>query len=139
MTATTPPPATAFATPAGRARGDRRPGYLVLGLGLTIVAVTGAVVAGTGFWFVMLWAVLPDVALLLAIGSRGSPGQLPRRAVPAYNLLHAPALPLVLLAFAAVGLLGSAWLVAGITWLAHISFDRGFGYGPRTPEGWQRG
>jgi hypothetical protein len=126
------------APPLGRARGDVRPVYLGLGLGLATAAVVGSVVAGTGASSVLVWAVLPDVALLLAIGSTTAPGQLPRHAVPAYNLLHAPALPLLLLAGVGAGLLGSYWLVAAISWLAHIGIDRGCGYGPRTPEGWQR-
>ena len=121
MTATTPD------TTLPRARGDARPGHFLVGLALLAAAVAGAATAGTGVWSVAFWAVIPDVALLLAVGSTTAPGQLPRRAVPAYNLLHAPALPLVLLA------------VAALTWLAHIAIDRGCGYGQRTPEGWQRG
>jgi hypothetical protein len=122
----------------GRARGDLRRAHLMLGLALAGAAVAIAVATGISIWSVALWAVLPDAALLLAVGAAAAPGQLPRWAVPAYNLLHAPALPLALLAGVGAGLLGSYWLVAGTTWLAHISIDRGCGYGPRTPEGWQR-
>lgn len=134
MTSTAP-----TATPVGRARGPARPGYLVLGLALVAAAIAGELILGTGVWSVLVWAVAPDLALLLAIGARTAPGQLPRRAVPAYNLLHAPLLPLLLLVVAGAGLLSTYWLVAAVTWLAHICIDRGCGYGPRTPEGWQRG
>ena len=63
---------------------------------------------------------------------------LARRAVPAYNLLHSPVVPALLLVAAVAGL-GAYWAVAAITWAAHIAIDRGVGYGLRTRDGWQRG
>jgi hypothetical protein len=46
--------------------------------------------------------------------------------------------PLVLIAFALVQLRSSSWVVAGLSWLAHIAFDRSSGFGLRSREGFQR-
>jgi hypothetical protein len=123
---------------APAARGAVRPGHLVAGLLLLAAAVVAAAVLDTGASSVLLFAVLPDIALLAGIGGAHQPGQLPRRAVPAYNLLHSPAVPAVLM-LAAVAGLGTYWLVAATTWAAHIALDRGLGYGLRSRDGWQRG
>lgn len=121
------------------ARGAVRPGHLVAGFGLLAAAVVAAVVRDTGVSSVLVFALLPDVALLAAIGAGPpQPGQLPRRAVPAYNLLHDPVVPAVLLVAAVAGL-GTYWVVAAMTWAAHIAIDRGVGYRLRTRDGWQRG
>jgi hypothetical protein len=106
---------------------------------LLTAAVVAAAVQGTGVSSVLVFLVLPDVALLAAIGGRHEPGQLPRRAVPAYNLMHSPAVPAAMFVVALTGVLGTYWLVAATTWAAHIALDRGLGYGPRTRDGWQRG
>lgn len=124
---------------AGLARGEIRPTYLGAGVVLLGAAIAVALSAGTGAGSVLVWAIAPDLALLLAFGGQVAPGQLPRRAVPLYNLLHVPVLPLVLIAGWVVGVASVYWLVAGLTWLAHIGFDRGVGYGLRNWEGWQRG
>ena len=139
MTATTTDTLTLTTTTRqGVAKLPNRPGHLVAGAALTALAVTLAATWGTGVSSVLLFAVLPDVALLLAIGGSMAHGQLPPRAVPAYNLLHHPAVPAALLALAASGVLGRYWLVASLAWAAHIAIDRGVGYGLRTRDGWQR-
>lgn len=104
----------------------------------TTTAIALAVRHDTGVGSVLLFAVLPDLAFLLALGQSHQPGQLARRAVPAYNLMHHPALPALLLVASATGLLGTYWLVAALAWGAHIAFDRAAGYGLRTSDGWQR-
>lgn len=124
--------------PSRVARGAVRPAHLVTGLLLLIAAVTGSVAYGTGVSSVLVFALLPDVALLAGIGGPHQPGQLPRHAVPAYNLLHSPAVPVALLVAGLAGL-GTYWVVAATTWGAHIAIDRGLGYGLRTRDGWQRG
>jgi hypothetical protein len=121
------------------ARGAVRPAHLVAGVVLLVAAIVAAAAWDTGLSSVLVFALLPDVALLAAIGGGPhQPGQLPRRAVPVYNLLHSPVVP-VLLLVAAVGGLGSYWVVAATTWAAHIALDRGVGYGLRSKDGWQRG
>ena len=133
-----PPPCdTTVRAPVGR--GAVRPAYLVAGVLLLTAAIVAASVEDTGVSSVLLFVVLPDVALLVGVGGRHEPGQLPRRAVPAYNLMHSPAVPAAILIVAATGMLGTYWLVAATTWAAHIALDRGLGYGPRTRDGWQRG
>lgn len=90
----------------------------------------------------LLFAVAPDLTMLAAIGDPTPTvrGQLTPRAVPYYNLAHRAAVPLglaVLYTLAAP----KEWapLFAALCgWLAHISYDRAFGYGLRTKEGFQR-
>lgn len=137
MTTNLATPPVTVAVPS--ARNAVRPAYLVAGLLLLTAAVTGAVVLDTGLSSVLVFALLPDIALLAGIGAGPhQPGQLPRRAVPAYNLFHGPIVPALLLVAAVAGL-GTYWAVAAITWAAHIAIDRGVGYGLRTRDGWQRG
>lgn len=136
MTTATLPPRRARVTTAPR---SHRIGYAVTGTLLTTIAIALAVTRDTGVSSVLAFAILPDIALFLTIGTAHEPGQLPARAVPAYNLLHSPLPPLALAVAATAGIVGSYWLVAGLAWLAHISLDRAAGYGPRTKDGWQRG
>ena len=92
-----------------------------------------------GWLPVLGFLILPDLAFLAGIGQQHLPRQLPPRAVPLYNLLHHPVVPLVLLAITWLGLLALPWLVGGFAWLAHIGLDRAMGYGVRTRDGWIRG
>ncbi|KUO13080.1 DUF4260 family protein [Streptomyces sp. DSM 15324] len=86
--------------------------------------------------------IAPDLTFLVAVDEapRMAKGQLPPRAVPYYNALHRALVPFALLVAYAVGPV--AWppfFAALCGWLAHISYDRAFGYGLRTKEGFQRG
>ncbi|MFH8565177.1 DUF4260 family protein [Streptomyces sp. NPDC017988] len=110
----------------------------------SVLAVLEAVDHG---WVAGLLAVFffiaPDLTFL--VGLRDAPhmsrGQLPPRAVPFYNAAHRALVPAALIV--AVHTVGQAvWapvLAALCGWLAHISYDRAFGYGLRTKEGFQRG
>lgn len=138
MSTATTAPATST-THSQRARLGVRPAYLVAGTALTALAIGLAVTWGTGVSSVLVFALLPDAAFLLAIGQPMQQGQLPARAVPAYNLMHHPATPALVLAAALTGVLGQYWLVAALSWGAHVAIDRGVGYGLRTRDGWQRG
>ncbi len=133
------PLSPSIARSTGAARGPARPAHLVTGIGLLALAVTAAVLWDTGVTSVLVFALLPDLALLAGIGGGPhQPGQLPRRAVRAYNLSHGPLVPALLLVAAVAGL-GAYWLVAATTWVAHTAIDRGVGYGLRSDDGWQRG
>ena len=44
----------------------------------------------------------------------------------------------ILLAAAAIGSLGSAWVIGGLAWALHVALDRALGYGLRTHDGFQR-
>ncbi|MEU3786627.1 DUF4260 family protein [Streptomyces sp900129855] len=86
--------------------------------------------------------IAPDLTFLVALDDapRMAKGQLPPRAVPYYNAMHRALVPLALMALYAFGPLTWAPLFAALCgWAAHISYDRAFGYGLRTKEGFQRG
>ncbi|WP_369215015.1 DUF4260 family protein [Streptomyces flavofungini] len=121
----------------------RRTAWLVLALFWSVLGVLEGVHHG---WLAGLFAlaffVAPDLTFLL--GLRDAPhmahGQLPPRAVPYYNAAHRALVPLALLGlYAAVPGKWAPLLAALCGWLAHISYDRAFGYGLRTKEGFQRG
>ncbi len=110
-------------------------GLLALLLGATLVAVL--IAPGGGGRQALVFAFLPDVALLLGIAPGLARGQLHPRAVPLYNALHHPAGPL-LLGTAALVWLGVPWLAGALAWGLHVAVDRAVGYGPRMPEGFRR-
>lgn len=102
-------------------------------------AVNHGWLAGT---LALTFFVLPDLTFLVALDEapRMAKGQLPPRAVPYYNAMHRALVPLALMALYTVGPVTVPALFAALCgWLAHISYDRAFGYGLRTKEGFQRG
>ncbi|WP_406392333.1 DUF4260 domain-containing protein [Streptomyces sp. NBC_00882] len=145
--------ATATATAVAHARGQVRGGRV-----FTVVRRT-AWLAGALFWsafsvleavnhgwlagtLALTFFVLPDLTFLVALDEapRMAKGQLPPRAVPYYNAMHRALVPLALMALYTVGPVTAPALFAALCgWLAHISYDRAFGYGLRTKEGFQRG
>jgi Domain of unknown function (DUF4260) len=134
----------------------RRPAWLAIGVALVAFAIFEVVVHDLGALPIVVFAVLPDLTFLAGGTQPHERGQLPPRAVPAYNLAHRPVLPLALIAVSLIALLAIRLLVlepepfeatrhlplialvAGLVWLAHVALDRAFGFGLRTPEGWQR-
>ncbi|MFG3552236.1 DUF4260 family protein [Streptomyces sp. NPDC047725] len=136
VTAPAPRPLTALA-------GVRRAAWLLGALSWSAFAVLEAVRHG---WLAGLLAfaffVAPDLTFLVGLSDarRMAKGQLPPRAVPYYNTAHRALVPLALLALAVVAPVTWAPAFAALSgWLAHISYDRAFGYGLRTKEGFQRG
>ncbi|WP_327670175.1 MULTISPECIES: DUF4260 family protein [unclassified Streptomyces] len=120
----------------------RRTAWLVNALFWSTFAVLEAVNHG---WLAGLFAVAfflaPDFTFLAGIGETRpmEKGQLPPRAVPFYNAAHRALVPLALMAAYTVLPVHWAPLFAGFCgWLAHISYDRAFGCGLRTKEGFQR-
>lgn len=107
-------------------------------LAALLTATVFAVASHGGLGAALAGGIGPDLALLLGAGAGLAPGQLHPRAVPVYNGVHRFWGPVALVALAAAGPLGSAWLVAGLAWGAHVAMDRSVGYGLRTPEGFQR-
>jgi uncharacterized protein DUF4260 len=91
-----------------------------------------------GPWPILAFIVFPDLTMLVGAGVKTEHGQLAARAVPIYNCVHRPIVPLALIAAASFDLLPRFWLVAGLAWLAHIAIDHVAGYGLRTADGWQR-
>ncbi|MEU1462730.1 DUF4260 family protein [Streptomyces sp. NPDC005727] len=90
----------------------------------------------------LLFLVVPDLTFLVALGDtpRMAKGQLTPRAVPYYNAMHRALIPLALMAaYTALPIDWPPAFAALCGWIAHISYDRAFGYGLRTEEGFQRG
>ncbi len=115
----------------------RRAGWLAVGLaavGFTLFEVSRHDLGLAPFVFL----ILPDLAFLVGLGEAHEPRQLPRRAVPLYNFLHEPVLPLGLLAVLSFVDLGLVLFAGALLWFAHVALDRAAGYGQRTPDGWQR-
>ncbi|MFF4831444.1 DUF4260 family protein [Streptomyces sp. NPDC001315] len=120
----------------------RRAAWLANALFWSAFAVLEAVnhgwLAGT---LALTFLVLPDLTFLVALDDapRMAKGQLAPRAVPYYNAMHRALVPLALMALYTVTPVAWAPAFAALCgWLAHISYDRAFGYGLRTKEGFQR-
>jgi hypothetical protein len=115
-------------------------------LRLPYAALTALFLAATIFetarhgftWQLPLFALAPDLALLLGVGRRLAPGQLHPRAVPVYNVVHTFFGPLAVLVLASLLGLSVGWFVAGLAWGTHVALDRTVGYGLRTRDGFQR-
>jgi hypothetical protein len=125
-------------TPELGARAIARALWLAVGVVSLALAVALIGRDGTGLAPVVAFLVLPDLAFVAGVGAPAQRGQLPARAVPFYNAAHGLAGPLMLMVLGVVGVLPHWWLIAGLAWISHIAIDRGFGFGPRTSEGWQR-
>jgi hypothetical protein len=116
----------------------KRAGYA--GLAVLLLAAVVAEVANhsTGYWQIATFALGPDLPLLFGAGAELERGQLHRRAVRPYNLVHRFWGPVALVVLGAVGVLETGWLIGGLAWAFHIALDRSLGYGLRTPNGFQR-
>jgi Domain of unknown function (DUF4260) len=106
---------------------------------VVLMAGGGALVAtaDTGLWQLVVFAVLPDIAILAGVGRGLARGQLHPRAVPLYNALHRLVGPVALAAIAVF--VDVALLIAAAGWAFHICFDHAVGLGPRTPQGFVQG
>jgi deazaflavin-dependent oxidoreductase (nitroreductase family) len=113
--------------------------WIVPGLGIALFANAQSSAYGAGLVPLLLFGIAPHLPALAGIGQRLDRGQLAPRAVPLFNAMHQPALPLVLAALAATGILSPFWLVGALAWLSHIVVDWGFAKGLRTRDGYVRG
>ena len=118
----------------------RRLAYAVGAVALLAAAIAVFVSVDAGWWVFLVFATGPDLAFLAGIGQTGTlqHGQMPSRAVPAYNALHRiwdrsrsassprPA--------SCRRRCSSARSSGGSTSPSH----RALGYGLRTPDGFQR-
>ena len=87
----------------------------------------------------LVFGIVPHLTVLLGIGQPHARGQLAPRAVPLFNAMHHPVLPLAVLGLAAAGVLPPFWFVGALAWLSHIVVDWGFGDGLRTADGYRQG
>lgn len=115
----------------------KRLAYAALGLVTAGLAIGVVVTQHATWWQLVVFAIAPDLSLLIGMSSGLERGQLHPRAVPIYNAVHRYWAPGVLVVIASL-LQTPEWLAAGLAWTAHISFDRSLGFGLRTREGFQR-
>jgi len=127
------------ATPSRRLRLGRRHLWLVPGLAIAVYANAYAGGVGVGLVPLLVFGIVPHLPVLLGIGQPHAPGQMAIRAVPLFNVMHHPVLPLAMVVLAAGGVLSPFWLVGGLAWFSHIVVDLAFGHGLRTSDGWRRG
>jgi hypothetical protein len=116
-----------------------RHAWLVPGLGIALFANAQAGTLHVGLVPLLVFGIVPHLTVLVGIGQPHARGQLAPRAVPLFNAMHHPAVPLALLGLAVAGILPPFWLVGALAWLSHIVVDRGFGDGLRTADGYLRG
>ena len=116
----------------------RRVTWLAVAAALIAFAVYEVGQHHLGAWPIVGFVMLPDLAFIAGVGVATEHGQLAPRAVPIYNFVHRPYVPLTLVVAAALGVGPMFWFVAGLSWLAHLAIDHAAGYGLRTSEGWQR-
>jgi len=114
-----------------------RHGWIVPGVTLALFANALASEHGLGLVPVLVFGIVPHLPVLLGVGQPHARGQLARRAVPLFNAMHHPALPLAALGLAAAGILPVFWLVGALAWLGHIVVDLALGDGLRTADGWR--
>jgi hypothetical protein len=136
MTAVSAPSSVA---PASRRRLKARHAILVPGLAVAIYANAVASEHDLGLLPLLLFGILPHLTVLLGLGQAHGRGQLARRAVPAFNVMHHPMVPAALAAVAATGVIGPFWLVGALAWLSHIIVDWALGDGLRGPDGFLLG
>lgn len=105
-------------------------GWLRLeGASVLVLAILFYADHGPGWLAFALLLLAPDLSALGYLAG-------PRVGAATYNVAHAYALPLLLLAYGYWG--GAATAVGGaLIWLAHIGMDRMLGYGLKLPSGFQ--
>jgi hypothetical protein len=112
--------------------------WLVPGLAIAVYASAQATEHGLGLVPLLVFGIVPHLAVLMGIGQPHARGQLAPRAVPIFNAMHHPVPPLVVLGLAAAGILSPFWFVGALAWFSHIVVDLAFGHGLRTADGWRR-
>ena len=129
--------AVAPAVPEGR-RLRLRHLWLIPGLAIAVVANGQASEHGLGLAPLLFFGIVPHLPALLGLGQPHAHGQMARRAVPLFNVMHHPLPPVLVTALAAAGILSPFWLVGGLAWFSHIVVDLALGDGLRTTDGWRR-
>jgi hypothetical protein len=113
--------------------------WLVPGLGIALFANAQAGQHNLGLVPLLVFGIVPHLTVALGLGQPHATGQLASRAVPLFNAMHQPVLPLSVLGLAAAGVLPPFWFVGALAWISHIVVDRAFGDGLRTADGFLRG
>ena len=113
--------------------------WLIPGLGLALVANAQSTTHHVGLVPLLVFGIVPHLTTVAGIGQPHARGQLAPRAVPLFNAMHQPVVPLAVLGLAVAGVLPPFWLVGALAWLSHIVVDWGFDKGLRTTDGYLRG
>ncbi len=84
-------------------------------------------------WPYWLGIVAPDLSFIAGYSHNLENGVIRKKAVPLYNAVHSPFLPLVII----LASLGNSKIAMGLSlgWLSHIGLDWIFGFGKRNSEG----
>ena len=122
-----------------RRRLKRRHLWLIPGLAVGVLASTLAGQRDLGLLPLLVFGIVPHLSVLVGFGQPHVRGQLAPRAVPLFNAIHHPALPLATVGLAAAGVLSTFWLVGALAWLAHIVVDWALGDGLRSANGFLLG
>jgi deazaflavin-dependent oxidoreductase (nitroreductase family) len=112
--------------------------WLVPGLTVAILANIQATEHGLGILPLLAFGIAPHLPVLAGVGRGHASGQLAPRAVPLFNAMHHPALPLAIVGIALTGIVPPIWLVGAMAWLSHIIVDWALGDGMRAPDGFRR-
>lgn len=112
---------------------------LIPGLAVGVLASTLASQKDLGLLPLLVFGIVPHLSVLAGIGQPHLRGQLAPRAVPLFNAMHHPALPLAIVGLAVAGVLSPFWLVGALAWLAHIVVDWALGDGLRSADGFLLG
>lgn len=113
----------------------RRHLWLVPGLGIALIANAEAGQYNVGLAPLLIFGIVPHLTAALGIGQPHASGQMGPRAVPLFNVMHEPIVPLMVLGLAVASVLPPFWLVGALAWLSHIVADWGFDNGLRTADG----
>lgn len=124
MTASAPASSTILRRPR---RLVRRHLWVVPGLAIAVYANAYAGAQGVGLAPLLIFGIAPHVPALF--GSR---------AVPIFNVMHHPLVPLALLLVATAAVLPPVWSVGALAWLSHIVVDWALGDGVRSADGSRR-
>ena len=112
--------------------------WLIPGLGLALFANAQSTTLHVGLVPLLVFGIVPHMTAMLGIGQPHARGQLASRAVPLFNAMHQPVVPLAVLGLAAAGLISPFFLVGALAWRSHIVVDWGFDKGLRTRDGYLR-
>jgi hypothetical protein len=113
--------------------------WVVPGLAVSLYASVQSSTFGVGLIVLLAFGIVPHVPALAGLVMPHAKGQMPPRAVPIFNALHDPMLPIVLLALGLANVLPPIAIVGGLAWISHVMVDWALGNGKRTRDGYPRG
>jgi deazaflavin-dependent oxidoreductase (nitroreductase family) len=112
--------------------------WIIPGLAIAVFASRQAEHLGLGIVPLLAFTLAPDFPRLLGLGQPHAHGQMAARAVPAFNLMHHPGLPLAVLLLAPTGIVPPLLWVGALAWLGHLVIGLGIGDRMRGRDGFLR-